>query len=398
VQVRVYRQNESQPFFTQAVDLSDPTPVVRVPRSLLRNGRDRYRVVINNGAGDTAFSSTLDPVTEALVATYNENYRLTSAYYDAPAGQLYLFTSGLPYSGVLDRAKLRLEKDGNSLTLGTGEVAVTGSSPVVLAVDNLNPDVWSGAVYLRADAGWYTDQAGLTVAKEFSSVPVKPMAVLTGGSLDLTSKRLYLEGAGLTQGTIQWGLVQIRTGDADGVALRPGYDQITYLSDTQVIITLSDVTYTALRGQTGPSRYIATSPGWIQTSSGSLLARGGAVTGTHHKVMLRVLVTDAQYANGSLTLRSAGGLLGLRLDPTKLVFVASPGGTPVYLTNTPVMEATDDGAIAITLDPADAQTLEAAFGGANAYMNTLPGWLTNAQGQEVQPLPDHSVLFFVKGQ
>lgn len=400
VQVRVYRDNESQPLYTQVIDLSDATPVVKVPRSLLRTGRARYRVVIHNGFGDTAYSSTLDPVSEALVATYSDNYRLNSANYDAATGRLYLYTSGLYADGVIDKSKFTLEKDGQRLWLGDDKVTVSGYSPVVLTLgdlaETLNPDVWHGAVYVRAETGWYADKGGTTVARAFTAVPVRPMSVITGGALDLPSKRLYLEGVGLTQGSIQWGLVKIRTSDTDFVALRPGYEQVTYLSDTQAILTLSDATYRAVMQLPGTDHYLTADVGWILASGNSSI-RGGAITGQHHPVLLRLLVTNARYEDGKLTLESAGGFKGLLLDPSKLVFLSSPGGTQVRPTQTPQVEATQDGFITIELDPADQRALEAAFAGGNVYMNTEDGWLTNAQGWQVQKLPDHSVLFFVPG-
>lgn len=402
VLAKVYRQNESTPFFTQTIDLRAPTPTIRVPRNLLRVGRDRYRVIINNGYGDTAYSSTLDAVTEALVASYNDNYRLLSATYDAETGRLFLHTSGLWYDGSIDKTKLSIVKDNHVISLASDEVTLTGYAPVVVNLGSLaaslNPDVWHGAVYVKAEPAWFVDRSGTTVARAFPSAPLTPMAVITDGALDLTSKRLYLNGVGFTQGSIQWNLVQVRTSDSDFVPLRLGYDAVTQLSDTQAIITLSDVTYQAIKALPGTDYYVTASRGWIQTSAGGQWARGSEIAGTNHPVLLRVLATAAQYDPGTdtLTLTGSGGFKGLQLDPNQLVFKLSPGDPGWSPSKSAVVVAAADGSVTVALHPDDAAILESApFAGNSIYLNTNPGWLSDPMGKRVKPLPDHSILLFV---
>ncbi|MFZ5826714.1 MAG: S-layer homology domain-containing protein, partial [Bacillota bacterium] len=46
VQAKVYRSGESSPFYSQAIDLRNPLPIIRIPRAVLKTGQYRYSVVI----------------------------------------------------------------------------------------------------------------------------------------------------------------------------------------------------------------------------------------------------------------------------------------------------------------------------------------------------------------
>lgn len=403
VLAKVYRENQSSPIYTQLLNLRDPVPIIRVPRSSLTPGTARYRVVLNNGYGDTAYSSTLDPITEVLVAAYGEKYDLKSAAFDAQEGRLILQTAGLSAQGSLDLSKLTLVKGANTIRLDEGGVAkVTSisSSRVLIDLgtlaDRLDPDTWNGLVYLEADEGWYADKAGTGLAEAFDEIAVTPMATISGGALDVNGRRLYVSGVGLTQGSIKWNLVQVQGQGAARIALNTSYDKVARLTDTEAIITLSKATYEAIMNLSGSHLYLTADTGWIQTGSSSSAARGAALTGTGRDVLLRLLATAASYdaATDTLTLRG-DGLKGMTLDPTQLRFKSGPNDTGWSPAVTGPVTGTEETSIAITLAPDDAAALETRFGSQNVYLNTLAGWLTDAEGWQAAPLPDYSLLFSV---
>lgn len=399
VLAKVYRQGEGYPFFTQPIDLRNGQPIIHIPKKVLRDGRHRYAVVIANGFGDTTASLTLDQVTEAVVASYNDSIRLTSAFFNADSGRLYLTASGLSPNGTIDKGKLSLVKGSSILSMGSDEVSVVtpiNYSQVILDLSSLavplDPDTFHGTVSLQAQAGWYVGPGDSVVARDFT-VPVTPMAVITDGALDVAGKRLYLNGEGFSQGSLQLNLVQVRTGDTDGVTLRPGYDRVLGTSDTQVIIGLSDATYNAIAALNGPSLYVTADHGWIRSTSSSF-GRTMAITGTNHRVWLRILATTASYDadTDTLTIQGSHGFNGLTLDPGKLVFKTDAGAGWAPLATASVV-ATSDTSVTVTLAPEDATVFESTFGGKHVYLNTQNGWLTDPRGWMVLPVPDYSVLF-----
>jgi hypothetical protein len=52
--------------------------------------------------------------------------------------------------------------------------------------------------------------------------------------------------------------------------------------------------------------------------------------------------------------------------------------------------------IRITFDPTDAAAFLTLFRNTNVFMNTEPGWMTDASGRGVAPLNDYSILFSVR--
>lgn len=398
VLAEVYQANKSSPIYSQVIDLSQEIPVIRVPRSHLSPGTARYQVTIHNGYARSAKSATLDPVTEVLVAGYGSKFQLRGASYDAATGRLLLTTSGLASTGTLDPARLTLVGP-RRISLADAEVVSITSSRVILDLgelaDELTPDQWHGRVELEAESGWFVDKSGSGVADRVTGIAVTPMATISSAMLDVVGKRLYIDGVGLKQGTVSWTQVKINSGDKS-VALRSA-DRVHTHTDTQAILNLSDATLKALLELSGPEVYLTAEEGWIRTGSGSSLARGAALTGTERPVRLRILATAAVYdpATGELTLRGAG-FKGMTLHPDRLLLQSGPGAMPPEIGATPPVTAGEDqdDHIVIPLHPDDADLLR-PYAGNNVYINTEPGWLTDANGWEAAPLPAWSLLVHI---
>lgn len=407
--VKVYRQRESRPFFTsQAIDLNGVLPVVRIPRSALKPGLDYYEVTVDNGAGDSPRSPSVDTASQAMVADYRSTYQLTSASFDAEEGKLVLSSRGLSSRGTLMLDKFSVVKGDNVLSLDHPDVTYTiSSSRVTLMLgdlaEELSPDVFYGNdVYVEAETGWFTSEDEFLIAEAYPEIPLEPMAVIHSGAIDQANKRLYLYGEGFRQGTIDYSLIGIGSDDGEPVFLRKGssssYDRVASLTDSQIILNLSTTTWEKLSELAGSSLYVTAKTGWLYEGSSRSGYKVGAITGTDHPVYTRVTLSSATYdsATGTLTLRGSG-LNGVTIDPEKLIFkrtTTSAAWTPV---KTGPVTSDSDSEVRIVLDPDDAEDFLSLFEGRNVFINTANGWMTDADGREVLPLPDYSILFSVRG-
>lgn len=400
VTAKVYRKGESRPFYTsEAIDLANGVPTIRIPRSALKVGTYYYEVVVNNGAGDSPRSLALDDYTMATVVNYNSNYKLNSATYDAATGRLTLSTSRLQSSGRVDPGKIRIVDGAEVLWLDPDVVEVTSissSSVVILLHDQaaeLTPDRFHGSdVYVEADAGWFVNKEATQYAQPATKAPVRPMATIHEAALDLDGRRLYLYGEGFRQGNLNLTLIGVTDG-AQTVKLTSQDKTAVTPTDQQIVVNLSSNTASALANLSGSGLYVVADAGWV-ASSGN---RVGAITGAMAPVYSRATVVRAEYDRADGILRLTGtNLGGAELDPTRLRFVLNTqdGGWSPTLT-AKVVGDPDTGVIEVQFDPTDAAEFVKRFSGRVVYMNTLEGWLVDAAGRKVLALPDYSVQFTV---
>lgn len=214
--VKVYRKGESGAFFTSdAIDLNETAPVLRIPRAKLKAGTFTYQVVLNNGAGETVKSPDTQPAT-AVVSSYSTGPRINSAQYDAGTGRLVLSTSGLISGGSVKKEKFKLVNGDNVLQLNSDAVQVVSvaASSVEFNLgalaEQVDPDRFNGKVFIEAADGWFTNTAGSQIAKADLESPVAPMAVIRHASLNLGSNQLTVTGAGLAGGTFDPTRLEIR--------------------------------------------------------------------------------------------------------------------------------------------------------------------------------------------
>ncbi len=396
VVAKVYKQGQSREFFrSEPINLDSPVPTIRIPKSLLSVGESKYEVVVNNGAGDSIRSPTLDDTSKAMNAVYYSGYRLTSATYDATLGKLTLSGSGLVSNGLVDTSKIRVTKGDSTIYLGGDQVtvqSVSSSSIVLLLGDmaaSIDPDVFYGTVTVVAETGWFASSNGSQIAQP-QTVGVTPMATITYASVDAANKYLYLYGDGLRQGTLTPGLLSIH-GIDDSVTLNTANDKIKSTTDSLITLTLSSSTLEAIMLLQGPL-HVTAEAGWLKTSTGKV----GAIAGSGHQVYLQAKVMSGSYdpETNTLTLRG-NGFLDATLNPAKLSIRRTTGsGTWTPATTAPVLGEAED-TIAITFSEADAAAFETQFLGKNIYVNTQEGWLVDDLNREALTVPSNSVLFQV---
>jgi len=402
---RVYRKGESSAFFTsEAIDLRNGIPTIRIPRDKLKAGTYYYEVTVDNGAGASG-KSISDEAAQAEVVAYSTSYKLSSATYDAKTGTLTLNGSGFSTSaGEVRLDKLTLVNGSEKLSLDDPavEVKVTSSSKITLTLNDLAYEVTSNRfhgneVYVQADTGWYVNTSRNEVAQAFPKVQVKPMATISHAALDRAGKRLYLYGAGLKHGTLDWKLITITDG-YDTVEFKVGTgsnnDRVTSHSDSQIVLTLSTNTLNALEAL-GDDLTVSAETGWLYSGSSSSKAHVGTVEAP---VYLQVKITRASYnsSQGTLTLYGSG-LQGNEIDPKKLVFMLKTTDTsPWRPSKTGKVVAEEDDELVIQLHADDAAALYSRYKGKSVFMNTEEGWMTTASGAGIAPLTDFSILFSVK--
>lgn len=402
---RVYRKGESSPFFTsEAIDLRNGIPIIRIPREKLKAGEYYYEVAVDNGAGLSARSPAEEPAW-AVVEAYSTSIKLSSATYDAKSGVLTLTGSGFSTtSGAVHLDKLTLVNGSNKLSLDDPAVEwkVDSSSKITLTLndlaDQIVPDNFSGnEVYLQAEAGWYENTSSHQVAQAFEKIQVKPMASLSYAALDRGAKRLTLYGAGLKHGTIDWKLFTITNGTESknlNVGSRSSNDRVTTHTDSQIILALSDATLNALT-ELGDQLTVQAETGWLYSGSGSSRAHVGA---DDAPVYVKVSVTRATFDSqtGTLTLYGSG-LEGHTLHPEHLVFrVSTKDQNPWRPSSSSPATATADDKLVVQFSPADAAAFYSRYKGNNVFMNTEEGWMTTPLGGEVAPLTDYTILVPVK--
>ncbi len=394
----VYRKGAIRPFFTQVVNLSGFDPMIRVPKGRLPVGTYSYEVTVDNGFGPS--DRSLDsPTALALNAIYNEAYTITSGRYDAATGTLNLYTQGLPTDGTVDPARLRLIRDGVQLPLTDPSVTAQVVSPNLVTVqlgalaDQVDPDVFHGKVTVEAENGWYITADEVYIAPGVAA-PVRPMAVITHGALDMTARRLYLYGVGFRPGSLSLDLIEVQDG-TDAVALDPRSDKVFAVYDNQVTITLSQATLDAIRALSGQSVHVTARTGWLRLGNASV----GAVEGTSRKLYWQTYIRRAAYdAEGNTLTLYGTGFTGSSVDPTLLRFTDADAAVPEWRPGSPAqVTVVSDEVIEIRLDDADADAFESQFGGLRVYLNSDPGWLTTGDGWTAASLPVNHVTFMVSG-
>lgn len=398
VKAKVYRKGESREFFTSdAFDLASPVPIVRVPKASLKVGEFQYEVVVNNGAGDSPRSPSLDDTSRAMNAAYYSNYKVNSATYDAGTKKLTLsgtFASG----GLVDPSKIRFVKDTNEVSLDDAQVTTLTSSTLVLtlgaAADSIDPDIFAGSVLIKADTGWFTNNTNSQIAQP-QSVSVGPMAVIRYAVVDpkSSSRYLYLNGEGLRQGTITPSTITIH--GADNQVKLTANDKITSTTDDKVAITLSTNTFNAILALQGPL-YLTADTGWLNKGTSSSPARVGAISGNDHPVYLLSRIASAGYNKTTKTLTLTGDFaVGATLDPSKLIFKRSTTGSTWSPTSTATVVVSDADSVQIVLSASDATAFEAQFSTKRIYVDTLEGWLIDEKDRSAPVNPPNSVTFTV---
>ncbi|MFZ5816766.1 MAG: S-layer homology domain-containing protein [Bacillota bacterium] len=396
VMAKVFYKGEAVPLFTSpAVDLASPVPVIKVPKSMLKVGTYQFEVVVNNGAGDSPRSAALDDTSKATNVIYYPGYRLSAATYDAETRRVTL-SGSLVTGGAVDPSKLRFSKGSSEVYLtGASVLSLTGSSLVLELPSSttIDPALFSGSVTIKADTGWFTANNGGQIAQP-QTVTVTPMANITYAAIDSTNKYLYLYGEGFRQGTLSVNLVTVN-GTSASVTLNGSTDRVTYTTDSQIVITLSDASLNSILALQGPL-HVTAATGWLSAGSLGTQQRVGAIGGTSRLVYLQSKVISASYdpATNTLTLRGSG-FEGTTLVPAKLTFNRTSSGVLWTPASTALVAATAGDQIAIVFSDTDASAFESQFTGQTTYINTLSGWLVDDLGREALTIPNNSVLFTV---
>lgn len=403
--VKVFRKGETTAIITGvAVDLNGFAPMVRIPKAkLIKYGSYCYQVTLNNGSGETA-RSVETPACVAANATYNTGYKLVSGQFDAETGKLTLTTSGLATNGIVNPRLLSIVSDDESLSLGDGSVSVVSvaSTSVVLQLGELaaelTPDKYNGKVYVKAEDGWYTSADEAQIAKADTDNLLIPMGYITDAALDMGGKKLYINGVGFKQATLNLALVKLNAGDSEPVALRPGTTSTTdtyTTTDTQVVVTLSSQTLQAIGGLTGGALTISADMGWLRSGTTTVGYKNGAVTG--RPVYVQVTISTAPYDRATNTLTINGsGFEGATLDPTKLHFKYSRmTGADWRPTSSATVTVVSDTQITVEFSESEAAAFETKFAGRNVYMNTDAGWLTDGHGNQAAPIGTNTIYFYV---
>jgi hypothetical protein len=421
VMATVFRKGEQQPLVVGAtVDLTAELPVIRLPKSLLRVGLSTYEVVINNSAGNSDRSPDWG-TSESLNTVYNTNYALSSALFDAASGRLAIAASGLGTTGqvVLEKfalvtpgARLLLDQPGVTVDLLEHARVVITLPPAV--VDQINPNLFSGAVMLEAQDGWFVD--GSYVARASTTAPIRPMAAIAHAVLDEPSGLLYLYGAGLTHGQFSADKIRLHRGLAEPVTLRsgpgPGYDQVTSLSDSQITISLSQATLAALTAlpvpldpaavpEAGNDIYLTAGLGWLKlpATDHTYYAAPVQLSAAYpHLVFSKAMVSSVQWDRtaGKLTF-TGSGFSDVTIDPTKFAFRGtrvSGEALPTWSGSGDV-QILSDSVFTITLTQTNAANFDAALNGRDVFVNTAQGWLIDARGRSAAQIPLDSVVFSI---
>ncbi len=389
--VRVYRKGSSSPLYAAVIDLSAEPALVRVPKSLLPAGREVYEVSVYNGYAESARSSDLG-LSGAVNAAYQDGYTLQSAWFDAESGKLSLVTGGIDGTGVLTPGKLTIVKDGNKLSLANTAVTVVSKGPSGVELNlgalagSVDPSKFQGAVVLRAESGWYASSDGAQVARAVSGAPITPMAALGYALLDAPAGRLYLQGVGFTQGTLDLGKIGIGPVPIPLTAT----DQVLSITDTSVTIALSAGTLGAIQGLASPDIQVTAQKGWLKVTNPTGTYNAGTSGG---RLYTRISLTSASYDRSRKTLVLRGsGFTRATLNPVMLAF-RTPGSEPVRPFTTPrPVEAIDDSTIEVVLSDDEARAFQVLLD-KTTFLNTDRAWLTDPQGIPAITLAPDSILF-----
>jgi hypothetical protein len=388
-----------------ALDMHQPTPTILVPRDRTV-GTATYEVVVDNGTGRPARSPDLGFST-VLTQSYSTSYRITGASFDAATGRLVLTSSGLATTGKVDVSKLALvAPTGNTLLLDPARVTLVSLTASAITLDlgtqaaDLAPDQYFGTVKVTAADHWYDTGPAGYVAKATEYSGLKPMARINHAAMDLTGKFLYLYGAGLKQGTIN--LAKLHLQKPGGASVTPlATDRVVSQTDTEVKISLSDASRTALTGLTGSDLEIGADVGWLWSGTSSLSYQAAALTNTGRRLHAWVQVTGVTYNRATRTLTLTGkNLMGATVNPAKLAFKAYGAAAVIWPTPAPVVTApvtsSSDIKVEIVLDLADAITFEGKYEGRQLYLNSNGDWLIDSSGRAGAPLPPDTLLLSVR--
>lgn len=391
VVAKVYRTGQSQAIHvSEPFDITTGTPVVLVPKSKLTNGQSTYQVTLENGAGESARSASSHSVASVRFDTTTS---ITSASYSALTRKLIVYGSGIAggtSGGSIDPTKLFIEKDGTTINLGDAVVTVasgnftldlTDAPALYTALET--PSLFSGAVNLRAEAGWYRRlSSGLVAQPDTTANPVTPMANITSARLDLTNKRLILQGVGFASATLDVAKIAIRDGAGEIVKLRSG-DSARADGDRQITITLSTNTLRDLGNLSGVGNVLVTEAGWTKDSR---TGRGAALD-TEPPVYSAPVITRATYDASRKTLTLVGsGFTNGTVDVTQLAF-HNPGTSTSY-TLTAAADAPTVTALMITIrvSDADAAAIAGGFTGASVTLTANAGWLVDDTNRPAAPI------------
>lgn len=413
VTAKVFRKDETGALLSDAtLNMRQPAPSLRVPRKHLRTGTATYEVVLNNGVGDSARSPDLGFST-ALTQAYSTSYRITNASFDAATRRLILTASGLATTGNVDVSKLSVfaPESNSAITLDRARVSLDSLTTTSITLDlgtqaaELDPDRFYGNVKISAFNHWYDAGPAGTVAKATEyTAGVKPMARINHAAVDLTGKFLYLYGTGFMQGTLDLSKVHLQKPGGATVTLLPGsttaFDRVVSRADSELKISLSPTSLTALTGLTGSDLVIGANVGWLWSGSTTARYNAAALTSTGRRLHAWVQVTAVSYTRATRTLTLTGkNLTGATVNPANLAFKAY-GAAAVIWPTAPVVtapvSATSDTTMTIILDPADAATFETKYEGRQLYLNSTGDWLQDAAGRAGIPLPSNTLLLSVR--
>jgi hypothetical protein len=409
---KVFRKGEAATLVSGvALDLSQPSPSLLIPRSRLKLGTATYEVLLNNGTGDSARSPDLGFST-AVTQNISTTFRITGALFDAATRRLVLTSAGLAATGSVDVNKLTLVAAGYSLTLDPAKVNLVSLTASAITLDlgtqaaDLDPDRFFGNVKIVAADGWYDAGPGGSLAKGTEYTGLKPMARINHAALDPTGKFLYLYGSGLAQGTLDLSKLHLQKPGGATVTLLPGtttaFDRLSSRTDTEVRISLSVGSLAALAGLTGSDLVIGADVGWLWSGTTSAPYKAPALTSTGRRLYAWVDVTAVTYTRATWTLTLTGkNLTGTTVDLAKLAFKAYGAEAVVWprptgsIVTAPVA-ASSDTKVEIVLNPADAATFESTYEGRQLYLYSTGDWLHDAGGRAGVPLPANKLLLSVR--
>jgi hypothetical protein len=400
--IKVYAVSNNKLVYTSPVMQLSGTTSIRVPKSNLAVGADRYKVTVHNGYQESLASDPYptDP-TDLIVNARSVKIDITAVYYDAKTKLLKVNASGVSSSngGVINPENLTLRK-------GSAEIPLTGATCTLssnffscdLTAWNLTPSSYSGAWFLDTRDGWYVRNGNGDSAQADEKLDnnyVGPFANITGASIDFAAGKVTLHGENLNRGTIY--LANLYINDP---ALKLGTGSVKATSPTEVTFTLSTALATTVRDTVkGAGNRLYGLDGWLRDSS----SNENAALDTPAPIMASVAVGWVTYNKNTDTLTINGtGLQGGTVDLSKLVIRKRNGDPVLRLVPNTADPATPNGEVILNLQngvlkdnkveikltSAHATTLEATGNDANVFFSsddTNPasnsGWFLDSEGR-----------------
>lgn len=386
VAIKVYR-GSSLIYTSPVLDLASTDRIVYVPRSKVSNGTYQYRVVAVNAYGSSDYSDYSENVTAAqwITSTY-----INSAKYDASTQSLIITGSGFGADATYDGDKVKVyAADGTNFDLGSATFTRDSSTQLTVTGGNVttfeDSATYSGTVVVKTEDGWYKDNTNGNMAKaDTSGNQVKPAGHISKAEIDLTGKKLYLNGRGFNTGTIDKTQVKLVDG-LEEVSL----DSLTWSksSDTLYTITLTVAVVADIQSKLNAGTVLRTADGWLTDGTAKNVAQSDIT------LVGRITVSSVTYDKSTDTLTINGsGFTGVTENLSLMYLTdlseADEGNAnvPLALTGGTFTLVSD---ARITVQLADAGIFEntANFNGNDIYFYADEGWLTTGQGFPAAAVP-----------